>query len=134
MAKLSKATLDNFKVMKQAYALDDIVPGTKLSEGAYYVMTEGEALGLISAIAHAQAAENADFQIWRLTVHADKSADLSCKDRHGRVTCTKSFKKVDFSLPEIVLCVAKPVGGSEFMIMLPREANNYYGDKLAPLD
>lgn len=134
MAKLDKKTLDGFKEIKNAYAVNDIVQGTKLSEGAFYVMTEGNALGLISAIANAQATERADFQIWRLTVQPDKNAELTCKDRHGHLSTTKSFRNIDFPLPEIVLCVAKPVGGSEFMIMLPREANNYYGDKIAPVD
>jgi hypothetical protein len=98
------------------------------------VLTEGEALWLIATIAHCQSTVKADYQIWRLIVNEDKSAELSCKDRHGKVACsTKYFEKVTFCLPEIVLCVAKPVGGSDFMIMLPREGNNLYGDKVAPM-
>jgi hypothetical protein len=99
-----------------------------------YVVTQGEAIWLVGSIAALQAKISDDFQLWHVVLKKDLSAELSCKNRHGKSLFTKSIEKViDFGLPELKLCVVKPPGGNDFMITLPREANNYYGDKLAPL-
>lgn len=135
MGKLSKSKLDSYREIDQILNLN--IPGMdpiKVSDGVMYVMTQGEAMWLVGSIAALQSKISDDFQLWHVVVKKDLSAELSCINRHSESRFTKSIEKViDFGLPELKLCVIKPPGGNDFMITLPREANSYYGDKLAPL-
>ena len=136
MPKLSKRKLDSFVEIQEIFNIKNLfdLDTVKVSEGVMYVATEGEALWLIGSIANLQAKIKEDFQIWRVIVHKNLSAELSCRNRHGKICLSLPIDEViDFGLSEIELCVAKPYGIGDFMIMLPREANNYYGDKIAPL-
>jgi hypothetical protein len=88
------------------------------TEGADYVGEHGEAYWLIDAIAFAQpraevAAE--PFQVWRLTVAADKSATLACDDGNGRIVYSQTIPYTDFPLDEITLYFADDI------ILLPGE-------------
>lgn len=136
MGKLNQSQLDSYREIDQILSVN-LIPGMdniNISEGVMYVITQGEALWLVGSIAALQAKISDDFQLWQVEVNKDLSAELTCKNRHGKSLISKSIAKViEFGLPELKLCVVKPPGGNDFMITLPREANNYYGDKLAPL-
>ena len=89
------------------------------SDGAKYVAEKGGAYWLLDDIAFAQrdhkriAAET--FQLWRLRVHPDRSATLTCEDGNGNAVFTKAIPFTDFPLEEITLHFAHGV------ILLPSE-------------
>lgn len=76
------------------------------TDGAKHVADAGGAYWLLDAIAiaqsnHAVAAEA--FQLWKLTVDADRSAILTCEDGNGRAVHTQRIPFTDFPLAEISL-------------------------------
>lgn len=74
------------------------------TEGAQFVAENGGAYWLIDEIAFNQAVPKVaaqEFQVWLLTVHADKSATLTCDDGNGKAAFTKRIEYTDFPLPEI---------------------------------
>jgi len=77
------------------------------TEGVQYVAENGGAYWLIDAIALIQpydkkvAAE--EFQVWNLTVRADRTATLACDDGNGNIVFTKEFQYTDFPLDAIKL-------------------------------
>jgi hypothetical protein len=81
--------------------------GIILTEGAEYVARNGDANGAfwpIDAIASHQVKRSVaceEFQAWRLDVHADTSATLTCEDGNGRVVVTQAIFYTDFDLPSI---------------------------------
>lgn len=56
-----------------------------------------------------------EFQLWKLTVQADRSARLICEDGNGGVVFSKTIDYTDFPLPEIDLYFTDGV------ILLPSE-------------
>ena len=137
MGKLDKKILDSFVKINEIRNVSGLIPGLdnlKISEGVWYVFTAVSALWLIGSIALLQAKIAEDFQRWKVKVEKDLSAVLTCTNRHKEIRFTKNIEKAfDLGVPELELVVIKPNRMDDFMIMLPREANNYYGDKLAPL-
>ena len=86
------------------------------TDGARYVAEQGGAYWLLDAIAFAQKAVAAvEFQLWKLTVQADRSARLICEDGNGGVVFSKAIDYTDFPLPEIDLYFTNGV------ILLPGE-------------
>jgi len=88
------------------------------TDGAQYVAETGGAYWLIDEIAFGQAEPKVaaeEFQVWRLKVHADQTAMLTCDDGNDRVVFSKRIEFTDFPLDEISFYVANHV------IMLPSE-------------
>ncbi|NMB62708.1 MAG: hypothetical protein GYA18_10275 [Chloroflexi bacterium] len=137
MGKLDKKKLDGFVDINQILKIQGLFPGLddiKVSEGVWYVFAQGEAMWLIGSIATLQAKIPEQFQRWKVKVAEDLSAVLTCTNRYQEECFTKKIAEIiDFGLPELELIVIKPNRMEDFMIMLPREANKYYGDKIAPL-
>jgi hypothetical protein len=80
------------------------------TEGAHYVAETGGAYWLLDEIALVQpyepriAAE--EFQVWTLTVRADRSATLACGDGNGNIVFSKEIEYTDFPLEAITLWFA----------------------------
>jgi hypothetical protein len=55
------------------------------------------------------------FQLWRLRVHPDHTATLTCEDGNGHAVFTKALTFKDFPLTEITLYCTNGV------ILLPSE-------------
>jgi hypothetical protein len=75
------------------------------TDGAKYVAEAGGAYWLLDEIALAQKYEPAvareGFQLWKLTVKADRTATLVCEDGNGNAVYTNEFEFTDFPLDEI---------------------------------
>ena len=75
--------------------------------GAKYVADEGGAYWLLDAIAIAQMFEKnvsaEEFQVWKLTVSEDRTANLVCDDGNENVVYTQHFGFTDFPIDEIKL-------------------------------
>jgi hypothetical protein len=75
--------------------------------GAKYGADEGGAYWLLDAIAIAQRFEKSvageAFQVWKLTVNADRSASLTCDDGNNNVVYTQPIAFTGFPLDEIKL-------------------------------
>ena len=50
-----------------------------------------------------------EFQVWKLTVHPDRSATLTCDDGNDNIVFTKKIEYTDFPLDEITLYFANNV-------------------------
>jgi hypothetical protein len=77
------------------------------TDGAKYLADRAGAYWLLDTIAlaqksHARVAAEA-FQLWRLKVHADQTATLTCEDGNGQPVHTEPLAFTDFPLPEIKL-------------------------------
>jgi hypothetical protein len=89
------------------------------TDGAKYLADSGGAYWLLDMIAIAQrhdkrvAAE--PFQVWKLTVHSDRTASLVCEDGNDNTASTQHIAFTDFPLDEITLWFADNV------IYLPSE-------------
>jgi hypothetical protein len=70
------------------------------TDGAKYVADAAGAYWLLDEIALAQKAEKAvaaeEFQVWTLTVNADRAAVLSCGDGNGTTVFEKDIPFTDF--------------------------------------
>ena len=77
------------------------------TEGAKYVADKAGAHWLIDEIALAQMGSNPvtagvaaeEFQVWKLAVHENRSATLTCDDGNGNIVYTKPIEFTDFPLP-----------------------------------
>jgi prepilin-type processing-associated H-X9-DG protein len=89
------------------------------TDGAKHVADAGGAYWLLDEIALAQRGQKAvaaeEFQVWRLTVNADRSAILTCDDGNGNVVYRKVIEFTDFPIAGIALYFANNV------ILLPSE-------------
>ena len=75
------------------------------TDGAKYVADTAGAYWFLDEIAiiqpyNKQIAGEA-FQVWKLLVHADQSATLTCEDGNGNIVYTKQIPFTDFPLKEI---------------------------------
>ena len=63
---------------------------------------------LLDEIAFAQRADKRvaaeAFQVWKLSVNADRTATLTCEDGDGNVVFSKPIAYTDFPIEDIVLC------------------------------
>jgi hypothetical protein len=89
------------------------------TDGAQYVAEHGGAYWLLDEIVFAQKGQPAvaaeGFQVWKLTVNADKTGTLTCEDGNGNSVFTKPLEYTDFPLEEISLYFTNNV------ILLPSE-------------
>ena len=83
-----------------------------------HVAETGEAYWLIDKVACAQLESRhaqQEFQLWKLTVSDDLSADLVCTDGNGTTISEERIGYTDFLLPEIKFYVTNRT------ILLPSE-------------
>lgn len=84
-----------------------LVRSVVFTDGTKYVADKGGAYWLLDEIAFAQKREPAvageAFQLWKLTVRADRTATLVCEDGNGRAVFCKDLTFTDFPLEEISL-------------------------------
>lgn len=116
--KLDDSILRGFTGTEQWYrhALNRAVLFT---DGAKYVADAAGAYWLLDEIAlaqaHVAAVKGEDIQVWKLTVHADSTAELACEDGNYNTVFTKLIPFTDFPPPGITLWFANDV------IYLPSE-------------
>ena len=100
--------------MKTSLSLDELVQFTGIeqwyqhalnrkvhfTDGAKYVADQAGAYWLLDEIAliqpHDKRVAAEDFQVWKLKVSADCSAELICEDGNGNVVYTKAIPFTDF--------------------------------------
>ena len=77
------------------------------TDGAKYVADHASAYWLLDEIALAQVGERVvraeEFQVWTLTVNADRSALLTCDDGNGGAVFQKVIPFTDFPVERIAL-------------------------------
>ena len=100
---LTKAELKQFTGSESWYR-HSLMRKVLYTDGAQYVAEKGGAYWLLDEIALSQiepkiAAET--FQVWRLKVHSDNSATLTCDDGNDNTVYTKRISFTDFPLEEI---------------------------------
>jgi len=105
-AKLTEADLRQFTGSENWYR-HGINRNVLYTEGAHYVAEAGGAYWLLDAIAIAQAhvkpVAAEEFQVWKLTVHADRTASLVCDDGNEHIVHTQHIEFTDFPLDTITL-------------------------------
>ena len=117
-ASLTEADLRQF-IGTEQWHRHSFVRTVLYTDGVKYVAEKGGAYWLLDDIAFAQrkhkrvAAEA--FQLWRLRVHPDRTATLTCEDGNGNAVFTKALTFTDFPLAEITLYCTNGV------ILLPSE-------------
>lgn len=114
---LTKSDLAHFTGTEQIYR-HGLIRNIVYTDGVQHVAEAGEAYWLIDKIACAQleAPIRAEaFQLWKLCVNDDLSADLTCTDGNGTVISTERIDYTDFPLPEIKFYV------TDNTILLPSE-------------
>jgi hypothetical protein len=83
------------------------------TDGARHLAEHGGAHWLLDEIAIIQPYDKGvakeEFQVWKLAVHPDRAATLTCDDGNGRIVFTKEIEYTDFPLDEIVLYFANNV-------------------------
>ncbi len=84
--------------------------GCVYSEGVQYLAEAGSAYWLLDAILcpqpHDPTLRNAEFQVWTLTVHEDRSATLVCTDGDGEGLYAQPVLWTDFALETVSLWFA----------------------------
>jgi hypothetical protein len=117
-ASLTEADLRQFIGTEEWYR-HPFVRSILYTDGVQYVAEKGGAYWLLDDIAFAQrrhkrvAAEA--FQLWRLRVHPDRTATLTCEDGNGQAVFTKALTFTNFPLEELTLYFTNGV------ILLPSE-------------
>jgi hypothetical protein len=105
-AKLSEADLQKFTGSEYWYR-HPLNRSILYTDGAKYVADQGGAYWLLDEIALAQRYEKAvakeEFQVWTLTVSADRTARLACGDGNGNTVFEKQIEFTDFPAAEITL-------------------------------
>ncbi len=116
-------TTSTFTDLNQFTGTEQYYPhwlGIRLTDGAFYLQENGAAW-LVDAIASHQTKKLLsdpmlkEFQIWLLTVNADKSAVLRCDRDTDDTVLTQEIPFTDFPLTEIKLYLIEKV------LMLPSE-------------
>jgi hypothetical protein len=116
-AKLTEAELRQFTGSEQWYR-HGLNRNVLFTEGAKYVADAGNAYWLLDNIALWQRVERmaaVEFQVWKLTVHPDQTATLTCEDGNDNMIYTQQLEFTDFPLDEITLWYSNNV------IYLPSE-------------
>jgi len=94
-------------------------PRITCTDGAKYVADTAGAYWLLDEIALAQRFEKSvaaeEFQVWKLTVKPDNSANLACEDGNDNVVFGKAIAFTDFPKEGVALWFANDV------IYLPSE-------------
>jgi hypothetical protein len=117
-AKLSDADLAQFTGSEQWFR-HGLNRQILFTEGAKYVADGGGAYWLLDEIALSQRSEKRlarqPFQVWKLTVNADRTGTICVQDGNDNVLLTKALEFTDFPIPEITLWFSNNV------IYLPSE-------------
>jgi hypothetical protein len=83
------------------------------TDGAQYMAEHGGAYWLLDEIAiiqpHNKAVSAEEFQVWKLAVHSNRTATLTCDDGNGNIVFTKEIEYTDFPLDGITLYFANNV-------------------------
>jgi hypothetical protein len=112
MTKTPKLSADD---LRQFYGSENwyrhgLVPRILFTDGAKHVADEGGAYWLLDEIALAQRFEKRvsrePFQVWKLTVHQDRSAVLTCGDGSNNIVYTNRIPFTDFPVDEVTLWFA----------------------------
>ena len=89
------------------------------TDGVKFVADRGSAYWLLDEIAllqtHDKRIASKEFQVWKLKVNANQSAELFCEDGNDNVILTKSIQFTDFPGDGITLWFRN------FTILLPSE-------------
>ena len=89
------------------------------TDGAKYIADTAWGYWLLDVIAliqlHNRRIAGEAFQVWKLMVHDDRSATLTCDDGHGTIIYTQHIPFTDFPLKEITFYFTDNV------ILLPSE-------------
>ena len=105
-AKLSEADLSHFTGSENWYR-HGLNRDVLFTDGAKYVADQGGAYWLLDEIALAQRYRKAvaaeEFQVWTLTVKADRTAALTCEDGNGKTVFEKPIPFTDFPAERITL-------------------------------
>jgi prepilin-type processing-associated H-X9-DG protein len=105
-ARLSEADLRQFTGSDQWYR-HGLNRNVLFTDGAKFVADQGGAYWLLDEIALAQRYEKAvaanEFQVWTLTVNADRAARLVCEDGNGNTVFAKRIEYTDFPAERITL-------------------------------
>ena len=130
---LTEADLGNFNGTDGYTRLGFPFRNVVLTDGALHVAEHGGTNGafwLMQAVAsHLPAVlrkggERACFQLWRLSVHEDKSALLTCQlDTGEPLLAQQRIEYTDFDVPDFKLYVGQQPSenGTLWVIMLPSE-------------
>src|ERR1700683_3716096 len=114
-AKLSEADLNQFTGSENWYRHGHVL----CTEGTKYVADEGGAYWLLDEIALAQRFEKPvaaeEFQVWTLTVNADRTSALTCEDGDDKTVFAKRIGYTDFPAERVTLWFENN------MIYLPNE-------------
>jgi hypothetical protein len=104
--KLSEADLRQFTGSENWYR-HGIVRSILFTDGAKYVADQGGAYWLLDEIALAQRAQKTvaaeEFQVWMLTVKADRTARLTCENGDGKTVFEKPIPFTDFPAERVTL-------------------------------
>jgi hypothetical protein len=114
---LTNSDLAHFTGTEQIYR-HGLVCHINYTDGVQHVAEAGEAYWLIDKIACLQLEPTfvkVEFQLWRLSVSDDLSAELTCSDGNATEIHRERIDYTDFPLPEIKLYVANRT------ILLPSE-------------
>lgn len=115
---LTEADLAQFTGSEQLYR-HSLVKRFCYTDGVKYIAERAGAYWLIDEIAFAQVNEvnlaMEGFQLWVLSVNADKSAMLTCDDGNGHTLHQQAIEYTDFPLAEIKFYVCDDI------ILLPSE-------------
>ena len=117
-AALTESQLRQFTGSENWYR-HGINPSVLYTDGAQFLAEQGGAYWLLDIIAIAQKHEPRvaleEFQVWKLEVHADRSATVSCEDGNDGLIYTQCIKFTDFPLSQVKLYFTDNV------ILLPSE-------------
>ncbi|MFN3634355.1 MAG: DUF6876 family protein [Rhizobium rhizophilum] len=100
---LTKADLAHFTGSETWYR-HGLARNVLYTDGAQHVAETGGAYWLIDEIAFGQAEPGVaaeEFQVWTLTVAANKTATLTCDDGNDRIVFSKQIEFTDFPLDDI---------------------------------
>ena len=115
--RLSENTLRQFTGSETWYR-HGINRNVLFTDGAKFVADDGGAYWLLDTIAICQMEPRVkaeEFQVWKLSVHPDRSGALVCEDGNDNVVYTQQIPFTDFPLDELALWFANDV------IYLPSE-------------
>lgn len=123
MSTLSLADLAQFSGGTGQWYRHGLVRSVLYTDGARHVAEHGGAYWLLDMIATNQLLPEVareEFQVWTLTVHADKSATLSCTNGNSREVYAEPIEWTDFPLLSITLW-AETDDRTHRVILLPCE-------------
>jgi hypothetical protein len=109
---LTQSDLDQFSGTENYYR-HSLNRRVVFTDGAKFLADRAGAYWLLDIIAIIQITEAKvkaeEFQVWKLTVHAENTATLVCEDGNGNAVFTDEIAFTDFPLSEVTLYFANNV-------------------------